>query len=112
MSKVSKAQAAVLDSETKQPVGDLPGFDFLLDWYAKNAPMGEDKDEKGAGLEGRIIHGDFKCDNMVSWWRGVAASNEQRANERRDAGACSQIFHPTEPRVIGVLDWELSTLVS
>ncbi|KAL8276121.1 hypothetical protein RQP46_011470 [Phenoliferia psychrophenolica] len=75
--KISNTQAAVKNAKTGEVVGPIPEFDSLVEWYGKNCPNDD-------GWEGGIVHGDFKCDNMI--------------------------FHPTEPRVIGVLDWELSTL--
>lgn len=50
-------------------------MDALAAWLPAHIPAGE---------ESRIVHGDFRCDNMI--------------------------FHPTEPHVVAVLDWELSTL--
>ena len=50
-------------------------MDVVLEWLQGNIPEGD---------ETSVIHGDFRCDNMI--------------------------FHPTEPRILAVLDWELSTL--
>ncbi|MFD0849019.1 phosphotransferase [Sphingosinicella xenopeptidilytica] len=55
--------------------GRDPNMDRLVDWLPRHIPAGD---------ETSIVHGDFRCDNMI--------------------------FHPTEPRVLAVLDWELSTL--
>ncbi len=65
---------------TKQYLDDAeagrdPDMDALVEWLPRNIPAGD---------ETRIVHGDYRCDNMI--------------------------FHPTEPKVLAVLDWELSTL--
>lgn len=56
--------------------GRVPAMDRLVEWLPQNAPAD--------GGEARVIHGDFRCDNMI--------------------------FHAREPKVLAVLDWELSTL--
>lgn len=65
---------------SKQYIEDLdagrdPHMDRLIEWLPAHIPRGD---------ETSIVHGDFRCDNMI--------------------------FHPTQPRVLAVLDWELSTL--
>ena len=62
--------------ETDVEAGRVAAMDRLVAWLPANLPPDEP--------EPRVIHGDFRCDNMI--------------------------FHPTEPRVLAVLDWELSTL--
>jgi aminoglycoside phosphotransferase (APT) family kinase protein len=66
---------------SKQYQGDVEAgrnedMDRLVDWLEKHLPA-----DKG---ESRVIHGDFRCDNMI--------------------------FDRAEPQVRAVLDWELSTL--
>ncbi|WP_136416966.1 phosphotransferase [Herbaspirillum sp. ST 5-3] len=58
-------------SETER----IDAVENLIEWLPKNIPAGD---------ETRIVHGDFRIDNVI--------------------------FHPTEPRILAVLDWELSTL--
>ena len=55
--------------------GRDPHLDRLIEWLPAHIPPGD---------ETRVVHGDFRIDNLV--------------------------FHPREPRIIGVLDWELATL--
>ncbi|KAK1220365.1 hypothetical protein PQX77_016856 [Marasmius sp. AFHP31] len=78
--RISEAQSKAVDVETGKAVGPIPHYDAMVRWYSQHLP---DEDKFG---KGRIVHGDYKLDNMV--------------------------FHPTENRVIGILDWELCTLGS
>ncbi|XP_024360890.1 probable acyl-CoA dehydrogenase IBR3 isoform X2 [Physcomitrium patens] len=57
-----------------------PNMMELIQWLRENIPS----EDGYPGSRTGIVHGDFRLDNLI--------------------------FHPTENRVIGVLDWELSTL--
>ena len=63
-----------------EPIAEM---EQLIAWLPAHMPAGA----HGGGLvesAPAIVHGDYRMDNLV--------------------------FHPTEPRVLAVLDWELSTL--
>ncbi|EHY61002.1 putative acyl-CoA dehydrogenase IBR3 [Exophiala dermatitidis] len=73
---LSKAQAAAVDVDTNVPVGDIPHFDEMVEFFKQKSTQPKDR--------ATLVHGDYKIDNLV--------------------------FHKTEPRVIGILDWEMATI--
>lgn len=58
----------------------IDAMNRLIEWLPQHLPDESD----GSGSRVSIVHGDYRLDNLI--------------------------FHPTEPRVLAVLDWELSTL--
>lgn len=49
-------------------------------------------------------------DKLIAWLPDAAPEQERTSVVHGDYRLDNMIFHPTEPRVIAVLDWELSTL--
>jgi aminoglycoside phosphotransferase (APT) family kinase protein len=51
-----------------------------------------------------------EMDRLTEWLRRHIPSNDETTIAHGDYRMENLIFHPTEPRVVAVLDWELSTL--
>jgi aminoglycoside phosphotransferase (APT) family kinase protein len=68
---IQRAQAETKDKETGVPVGKIPHFDDMVEFFGDPKTQPADMST--------FVHGDYKIDNMV--------------------------FHKTEPRVIGILEY-------
>lgn len=64
-------------------VAENPQLDSLRSWLTAHADKAE-QETKAFGKGATLVHGDFRIDNVI--------------------------FHPTEPRVLAILDWELCTI--
>ena len=53
---------------------------------------------------------DPNMDRLVEWLPAHIPAGDETAIVHGDCRIDNMIFHPTEPRVLAVLDWELSTL--
>lgn len=58
----------------------IDAMDRLIDWLPSHIPPFDESDPKNTS----IVHGDYRLDNLI--------------------------FHKTEPRILAILDWELSTI--
>ncbi|KAG1867065.1 hypothetical protein C8R48DRAFT_772254 [Suillus tomentosus] len=56
--RISVAQSQAMDIETGKATGNTPYFEEMVGWYQRHLP-----DESKTGL--RIVHGDYKLDNMI-----------------------------------------------
>jgi aminoglycoside phosphotransferase (APT) family kinase protein len=70
---IQMAQASAKDKDTGIPVGKIPHFDEMVEFFGNPKTQPEDRST--------FVHGDYKIDNVV--------------------------FHKTEPRVIGILEYAL-----
>lgn len=73
---VSTSQSKVINSETKQPVGQLPYYAECMQFLQTEKAQPRDRS--------CLVHGDFRIDNLM--------------------------FHKTEPRVIGILEYAIPSL--
>jgi aminoglycoside phosphotransferase (APT) family kinase protein len=68
---LARAQGVVVDVESGEAVGDVPGIERMIAFFSDERYQPADR--------ASLIHGDFKIDNLV--------------------------FHKTEPRIIGILEY-------
>jgi aminoglycoside phosphotransferase (APT) family kinase protein len=73
---IQTAQSKAKDKDTGVPVGKIPHFDEMVEFFSNPQTQPEDRST--------FVHGDYKIDNVV--------------------------FHKTEPRVIGILEYDCQNL--
>jgi aminoglycoside phosphotransferase (APT) family kinase protein len=99
-SNAALAQLHAIDYE-KAGLGDYgkPGnyFDRQIGRWTKQYKAAETREIKA-------------MDRLIAWLPDHAPEQERTSVVHGDFRLDNMIFHPTEPRVIAVLDWELSTL--
>jgi len=111
---IARPERAPLYDAMNRVIADLHGVDFAgigLDDYGRPGnyfarQIRRWSDQYRASETERIE----AMDNLIAWLPAHIPVGDETSIVHGDYRLDNMIFHPTEPRVIAVLDWELSTL--
>lgn len=116
MPRLEPAERSRLYASMCQTMARIHQLDFRglgLDDYGRAGNYFERQISRWSQLWTQYRKGDDDnpdLDQMIAWLQARIPDSEQLALCHGDFRIGNLMFHPTEPRVIGVLDWELSTL--
>jgi aminoglycoside phosphotransferase (APT) family kinase protein len=108
-----RAQLYASMCETMAKIHRLPFPALGLEDYGRAGNYFERQISRWSQLWTQYRKGDDDnpaLDRMIAWLPQRIPASELLALCHGDFRIGNMMFHPTEPRVIGVLDWELSTL--
>ncbi|NKJ02741.1 phosphotransferase family protein [Novosphingobium sp. SG707] len=109
------AQRAACYDETNRVIAALHAVDYRavgLGDYGRpgNYFARQIKRWSGQYLADERAGRDPVMDELVAWLPGAIPDGDETSIVHGDFRIDNAIFHPTEPRILAVLDWELSTL--
>ena len=112
---VSRAERAALFDAMNGTIADLHSIDFTAIGLADYGRPGNYFERQIARwsrqyLEDTEAGRDPHMDRLVEWLPSHIPDGEETSIVHGDFRLDNLIFHPTEPRILAVLDWELSTL--
>ncbi len=112
---VSRAERAALFDAMNGTIADLHSIDFTAIGLADYGRPGNYFERQIARwsrqyLEDTEAGRDPHMDRLVEWLPSHIPDGEDTSIVHGDFRIDNLIFHPTEPRILAVLDWELSTL--
>ncbi|EAT07892.1 phosphotransferase [Sphingobium sp. 10 DY56-G10] len=112
---VSRAERAALFDAMNGTIADLHSIDFTAIGLADYGRPGNYFERQIARwsrqyLEDTAAGRDPHMDRLVEWLPSHIPDGEETSIVHGDFRLDNLIFHPTEPRILAVLDWELSTL--
>jgi aminoglycoside phosphotransferase (APT) family kinase protein len=110
----TKAERAALYDETARVLATLHKVDYRavgLERFGK--PQGyiaRQVSRWARQYEASKVEENPAMDNLVKWLEGNLPATDEESIVHGDYRIGNLIFHPTESRVVAVLDWELATL--
>ena len=111
---MSPAERAAIYDETNRVIAQLHTIDYaaigLADYGKPGNYFGRQIDRWTRQYQASATETIEAMDHLIEWLPKNIPAGEATSIVHGDFRLDNMIFHPTEPRILAVLDWELSTL--